>query len=160
MAVSALKHIVLAVLLVSLAGPAWSCFGPKLYLGVPETLEGEVLAELAALYVKEKTGVESILVPLAGASPVGEILAERVDLAVAEKPAEQVTTLLAVPGIPLLLTGDRPLEDLQFTTVGPALRKLAALLDSSTFAGVVNDVKGGEPVKARVRRLLMERAWI
>ncbi len=160
MAVSALRAGLAALLLLCLGVPGQACFGPKLYLGVPATRDGEVLAELAALYVKEKTGVESVLVPLAGKDPVREIRQERLDLAVAPAEEERLPDLLAVAGVPALLSGTRPLQELQFTTVAPALKKLAGLLDAELVSRLVADVAAGEPVKARVRRLLMERAWI
>ena len=137
-----------------------ACFGPKLYLGTPESGEGEVLAELVALYVKEKTGVESILVPLEGKDAVTEIREERLDLAVVSHLDSRLPDLLRVEGGPGLLSGMRPMNDLQFTTVVPALKKLSGLLDAEIFKGLVDDVAAGEPVRARVRRLLMERGWI
>jgi len=165
MAVPALKKflglfLLLALALPTMASPVLACFGPKLYLGVPATREGEVLAELVALYVKEKTGVESVLVPLEGKELQAEIDAARLDLGVAMHAAGELPDLLAIVGLPALLSGPRPLNDLQFTTVVPALHKLAELLDAETFAELVHDVAAGEPPKARVRRLLMERAWI
>jgi len=160
MAVSALKTVFCLVLMTLLVLPAQACFGPKLYLGLPATTRGAVLAELAALYVKEKTGVESILVPLEDHDPVAEVLAGRLDLVVVAVADQRLPDLFAVVDVPALLSGPRPIEELQFTTVGPALHKLAGLLDATTFAALVDDVEAGEPPKARVRRLLMERGWI
>jgi len=152
------RLLVLALLLA--AWPAVACFGPKLYLGVPADPAGTVLAELVALYVQEKTGVASELVALDGKDPVSEIGQERLDLAVAVDHDGRLPVLLGGAGRPALLSGERPLHDLQFTTVVPALRKLDGLLDAATFATLVRDVAAGEPPKARVRRLLMERGWI
>ena len=160
MAVSALKKLLGLLLLLNMVLPVQACFGPKLYLGVPNSREGMLLAELVALYVKEKTGVDSVLVTLDGSDPVGEIRQEKLDLAVSVQPDSRLPDLLGLEGVPALLSGVRPYDDIQFTTVVPALRKLASLLDAETFAGLVDDVASGEPPKARVRRLLMERAWI
>jgi len=157
---SLIARLLVLALLLAAAGPAGACFGPKLYLGVPDDRAGAVLAELVALYVQEKTGVASELVVLDGRDPVDEIRQEHLDLAISAAHDSRLPELLGGEGIPVLLSGKRPLQDLQFTTVAPALRKLDGLLDAATFAALLRDVEAGEPPKARVRRLLMERGWI
>jgi hypothetical protein len=162
MAVRALKTFLAAVALMVLAGaPAAACFGPKLYVGVAADPRQELLFALVSLYVVEKTGVESERLPLAaGESPKTALAEERVDLAFCGAPIEGAETLLAVPGYPLLASGPRPLTDLQFTTVAPALRKLATLLTAADLAELEQRVAGGEKPLAATRRLLRERRWL
>jgi hypothetical protein len=162
MAVRALKAFLATVALMVLAvAPAAACFGPKLYVGVAADPRQELLFALISLYVVEKTGVESErLLLAAGESPATALAEERVDLALTAAPIEGAETLLAVPGYPLLASGPRPLTDLQFTTVAPALRKLATLLTAADLAALEKRVAGGEKPLAAARRLLRERRWL
>lgn len=147
----------LALLLVT-ASPARSCFGPKLYLGVGSGAEAELLQALVSLYIKEKTGVESIRVDLQDKDPRAELAAERVDLALADAGSEGA--LLKLGGFPVLLAGKRPHQDLQFTTVVPALRKLALLLDEELLRQPLAEVRGGASAPAVARQLLTRRGWL
>ena len=162
MAVRALTRVLLSVALSVLAAlPAAACFGPKLYVGLAAEPRQELLYALVSLYVQEKTGVESERVPLAaGENPAQALAAERIDLALAAAPVNGAETLLAVPGYPLLVSGARPLTDLQFTTVVPALRKLAALLTPRDLEELARRVAAGEKPLAAARRLCMERRWL
>jgi len=143
-----------------LAGEAVACFGPKLYVGTGEDAQADLLYALTSLYVKEKTGVETVRTPLEGKDALEELRAERLDLAFAPAGGPQAPELLAVSGYPALISGRRPLEDLQFTTVAPALRKLAALLQPAHLDDLVARVESGAPPAAAARRFLMERGWI
>jgi hypothetical protein len=139
--------------------PVEACFGPKLYLGANGGAEADVLYEMAALYVKEKTGTEMVRVDLDGRDPLVLLKEQKVDLVfVANGSREEV--LLAVGGLPLLLAGGRVLEDLRFTTVAPALQKLGGLLRAEQVTALVAEVHGGAPPAAAVRRFLMARGWI
>lgn len=157
----ALRALILLLALLLSALPAMACFGPKLYLGVAAAPQQELLFAVVTLYVKEKTGVESEAVTLAaGVDPVAELRAERVDMAFVAAPVNGAETLLAVTGYPLLVSGSRPLTDLQFTTVAPALRKLATLLTAADLHTLESRVAAGETPLAAARRLFKERRWI
>lgn len=162
MALRPLTKLLAALLLAAVfAAPAESCFGPKLYIGVFADPRQELLFAAVSLYIQEKTGVESEKVALApAADPGAELRAERVDLAFAPAAVAGAEALLAVPGYPLLVSGARPLTDLQFTTVAPAVRKLATLLTASDLAGMEVRVAAGVTPLAAVRRLFKERRWI
>lgn len=148
------------LLLLVTAFPSAACFGPRLYLGTSSGPQSAVLFEVVALYVKEKTGVETVRVDLSDEAPLAALRAEKADLvlAVGATPAE--ATLLALDGLPRLVAGKRVLEDLQFTTVAPALRRLARLLTLADVAGVLTAVEGGTPPAAAARRLLMTKGWL
>ena len=157
----ALRALTLLLALLLPALPAAACFGPKLYVGVAAEPRQELLFALASLYVQEKTGVESEAVKLvAGVDPAAELRAERVDLVFAVAPVSGAETLLAVAGYPQLLAGPRPMTDLQFTTVVPALRKLAALLSVADLQALEGRVAAGETPLAAARKLFKERRWI
>lgn len=162
MAVRALTRLLTFMLvLLLLAAPVSACFGPKLYWGVGPEPEQAVLYALASLYVKEKTGVESVRNDLAaGQDPLAELVGEQVDLAFvasAQAPGER---LLVIEGLPPLVSGKRPLEDLQFTTVAPALRKLAGLLTREDVVRLAGQVAAGASELAVARQFLMERRWL
>jgi hypothetical protein len=162
MALRPLNRLLPALLLLALtAFPAAACYGPKLYFGVAVDPRQELLFAVATLYVKEKTGVESEQVVLGPeADPGAELRGERVDMVFAAAPINGAETLLAVAGYPLLVSGERPLTDLQFTTVVPALRKLATLLTPADLQALEARVAGGDKPLAAVRRLFKERRWI
>lgn len=161
MALRPLNLLLVVVVFMALAAPAMACFGPKLYVGVAADPRQETLFALVSLYVAEKTGVVSERVTLAAAADAGpELRAEKVDLAFAQAPVPGAETLLAIPGYPVLASGPRPLNDLQFTTVAPALRKLAALLTPRDLQELESRVAAGEKPLAAARRLCMERHWL
>lgn len=153
-----LRSFIGACCVLLFALPVSACFGPKLYVGVGVGAEQELLYALTALYLKEKTGVETERVALAGRDPQSEIAAQRLDLAFTV--AEGDNVLLALPGLPRLISGSRPLEDLQFTTVVPALRKLAALLAAEEVRRLVADVRAGAAPAATARRYLSAKGWL
>lgn len=162
MALRPLRLLLAVCLLTTFAvSPAAACYGPNLFIGVAADPRQELLFAAASLYIKEKTGVESELVKLAaGADPAGELRAERVDMAFVAAAVADAETLLAVPGYPLLVSGARPLTDLQFTTVAPALRRLATLLTADDLRALEARVAAGDKPLAAVRRLFKERRWI
>lgn len=162
MAVRPLKSFLAAIALTVLAvTPASACFGPKLYVGVAADPRQELLFAVVSLYVVEKTGVESERVLLASDDDPGRALAaEKVDLAFAPSPVAGAETLLAIPGYPQLASGARPLTDLQFTTVVPAVRKLATLLTPRDLTELEAQVAAGDKPLAAARKLFMERRWL
>jgi len=156
--------IILCCLLLSglLSCPdAEGCFGPKLFVGVSDSPEEEVLYALVTLYIKEKTGVESTRVEIApDQKPLGLIAGEQVDLAfvATEQPLRSI--VFRLEGMPALAAGGRPLDDLQFTTVLPAVKKLNSLLSRADVEGLLLRVKAGESAMAAARHFLMQRRWI
>lgn len=153
------KLIALLTLLAFIPAGASACFGPKLYLGAGADAKADVLFAVVSLYVKEKTGTETVRVSLEGKDPLREIREERVDLALTPA-GGGATVLLHVSGWPGLASGKRPLEDLQFTTVAPALRKLSSLLTPAHLDGILRQVKGGDSPAAAARRFLAAQRWI
>ncbi|TLM67240.1 MAG: hypothetical protein FDZ69_04950 [Deltaproteobacteria bacterium] len=162
MAVRALTRLIPAVLLLAFAAaaPAQGCFGPKLYIGVAAEARQEMLFALVSLYVAEKTGVQSERVDLRGGDPGQALHGEQVDLAFAVAPPAGTEVVLAVAGYPLLASGSRPLTDLQFTTVVPALRKLAGLLTPRDLAELEARIRDGATPLAAARGLCQERRWL
>lgn len=147
------------LLIILLAAPAAACYGPKLHLGSSGTVQDEALFALVSLYLKEKTGINTVLVELAGRTPAQVLAANKVDLVFAESGAEG-TVVLEIPGLSLLLAGPRPGQDLQFTTVLPALRRLGKVLNVADVAELVGRIEGGASPMAAARSLLMARRWI
>ena len=161
MVVRALKAFYLGLTVVLMMNSAASaCFGPKLFIGAGSSVTDEVMFSLVSLYVKEKTGVESNRVIFDDEDPRREIVEERVDLAFGPATFDEEMIVLAVEGYPVLVTGKRPLEDIQFTTVVPAIRKLSRLLTTGDVAMLVEKVDAGESPMAAVRNFMMERRWI
>lgn len=138
---------------------AQACFGPKLYIGVDAVPEQRFLHALIALYVKEKTGVEMETVAVPAAQAGGELAAQRLDLAFLP-PSGNSEALLAPVGLPQLYAAPRVREDLQFTTVVPALRKLDRLLKPVDLRPQVEAVARGESAAAVARTFLNRQGWL
>lgn len=159
MVVRTLKIYSLVLLLCMLALPVQACFGPKLFLGIPADSDGQVLTSLVAIYIKEKTGIDTERVDLESRDVRQEILTDKLDYGfVTENGALQ--TILHVEGLPLLVSGPRILNDLQFTTVAPALQRLQNILKPEHIAHIRQDVDNGSLPMAAARKFLMKQRWI
>mgnify|MGYP001819502321 CR=1 FL=1 len=159
MVVRTLKIYCLVLLLSTLALPVQACFGPKLFLGIPADSDGQVLTSLVAIYIKEKTGIDTERVDLEGRNVRQEISADKLDYGfVAENGSLQ--TILYVEGLPLLVSGPRILNDLQFTTVAPALQRLQKILKPEHVEQIRQDVANGRLPMAAARKFLMKQRWI
>ena len=158
----AIRSLVMAMLLVTLAcSPVQACFGPKLFVGVGQGGQNDVVFALVTLYVQEKTGVESKRVEIEkDQDPLALLSNEKADLVLMLADETLDNTVFHVEGLPLLATGKRPLEELQFTTVLPAIRKLNRLLKYEDVARLVGRVDTGESAMAVAREFFMERRWI
>lgn len=160
-----LSRPLLSLVLLTLVFAAWvplaqACFGPKLYIGLSDTAEQRAFYAVVALYIKEKTGVETVAVPLEGADPLRALAEKRVDMALIDELSDAFTPLVTAAGAPYLLSGSRPLEELQFTTVAPALQRLDRLLTPELFAPLAAEVAAGAPPAATARAFLMRQRWI
>lgn len=143
-------HLIIFILLLLCTAPAWACFGPKLYIGVEVGVAGELNFALVSLYIKEKTGVEAVRVDMAAKDAVAAVAAaEQVDLATA--PATSSGGLLTLPDGSILLAGKRVRDDLQFTTVLPALNKLQRVLAQADATALLARVQAGEGAVAVAR---------
>lgn len=150
------RRCTLLILLLLWTAPAWACFGPKLYIGVESGVRGDLNFALLSLYIKEKTGVEAVRVEVAEKDAVAAIAAaERVDLASA--PTTSAGGLLTLPDKTILLVGKRVRDDLQFTTVLPALNKLQRLLAQADASGLLARVRAGEGALAVARSWFKEQ---
>ncbi len=149
----------LLVLLVS--APVQACFGPKLFVGAGPEIREEALFALLTLYVQEKTGVESIRVEIAkNQRPLDLITSKKVDLVFISTKEASGEVVFQLADMPLLVTGPRPLDDLQFTTVLPAIKKLNRLLEKVDVEFLVSQIKAGKSAMSVARRFLMENRWI
>lgn len=144
------KLLLLTSIFLGLTLPTLACFGPKLYTGVGVGAENELRFALVSLYLKEKTGVELERVELAAREPATEIAGGHFDLAFATTGDVSVAAL-RLPDGALLLAGKRVRDDLQFTTVLPALTKLQGVVASAEWPGLVQRVRAGEGALAVAR---------
>ena len=143
------------------ASHASACFGPKLFVGVSAGAEHDLLYALVTLYVKEKTGVESIRVDIdKQTNPLKLITDDEADMVFVVTKESLQNAVLNVKDFPALVAGKRPLEELQFTTVLPAVKKLDHLLKNEDVQILVNKVKTGKSAMAVAREFFMENRWI
>ncbi len=154
-----MRLLVLLSLLFLAPCQGWSCFGPKLYIAADTSPQQQVLYGLVSIYIREKTGIESELVPRDGA-PVGELIRlGRADLEVGSGPAPQ-HPIWQVAQTAWLISGPRPVNELQFSLVPRALERLEQRLTGQQIAVLVNRVAAGEPPLAVARDFLQRQDWI
>ena len=154
-----LVGIVLLAVLVSF--PAQACFGPKLFVGAGSTTQQELLYALVTLYVQEKTGVESTRVEVGvSQNPLDLLSADKVDLVFVPVNDPVNETAFQLSDLPPLVAGPRPVNDLQFTTVLPAVAKLNRLLTSADVELLVLQVEAGNSAMSVARKFLMGNRWI
>ncbi len=154
-------RITLVFFLVLLPGGAFGCFGPKLYIAAGDSHRQEAFYALVSIYIKEKTGTDSVHVARDGSAPGALIADSRADLEIIDESASVDGRLLFhKPGLPLLLSGPRPLEDLQFTLVPRALERLGRLLTAAQFDLLVARIAGGEAPLAAARDFLRQQDWL
>lgn len=151
----------LAILLLLTALPVSACFGPKLYIGTPAGEDGELLFHLADIYLHEKTGVESLRFELTENQTAEAALQnEQVDLAFQRSASQTRPALLQLGDQWWLLSGPRPTDDLQFTTVPRTLAKLQRLMTAQDLAQLRQQVAAGALPAAAVRQLYQQRSWL
>jgi hypothetical protein len=149
------------VLAVLVSKPAQACFGPKLFVGAGATPQQEILYAIVTLYVQEKTGVESNHVEVGmRQDPLDLLSAEKVDLVFVANNESAQEVVFKLPDLPPLVTGPRPVNDLQFTTVLPAIAKLNRLLTTADVELLVKQVNAEKSPMAVVRKFLMGNRWI
>lgn len=163
MVVSALKTGLLSLLLlVTLqASASMACFGPKLFIGLGPGLESEMRYHLVSIYLHEKTGIDCTSVELrAGQTALEAISLKEIDLGFAAvAPAESVALLELDDGLKLY-SGERPLNDLQFSTVGRVFDKLQKRINQLSLEPVRQRIKAGGLPATVVRDFMMENGWI
>ena len=156
-----LKTLLFILLLALFALPAAACFGPKLYIGTPAGEEGELLFHLASIYIHEKTGVDSTRFEMTDEQSAEAVLQrEEVDLVFSHSAVATRKALLQIGAELWLLSGPRPTDDLQFTTVPRTLKKLQRLLTTEDLSALQRQVASGVLPATAIRKLYMERNWI
>jgi len=153
-----LRSLVCLIMVLIIAQGAAACFGPKLYFGVGPEKDQELVFVLVSLYVHEKTGTESLAIET-DTEPLELLEAGRADLALSRTTTSR-PVLLNLGTAGHLVSGPRPLTELQFTLVPKALAKLDSLLKVEDFVFLRSQVADGEPVRAAVRRFLTDKGWI
>jgi hypothetical protein len=154
-----LASIVLLTVLVS--NPVQACFGPKLFVGAGSTTQQELLYALVTLYVQEKTGVESTRVEVdVSQNPLNLLTEDKVDLVFVPVNESVNETVFQLSDLPPLVAGSRPVNDLQFTTVLPAVAKLNRLLTSTDVEILLRQVEAGKSAMSVARKFLMKNRWI
>ncbi len=163
MVVSALKKIVLLmpVVLLFFVATGYACFGPKLFIGVGPGLEGEMRYHLVAIYLHEKTGIDSTMITLkTGQTAIAAISAEEIDLGFSTVESSEATHVLKLEEGLNLYSGKRPFNDLQFSTAARAFAKLQKKLASNNLAEIRLSISSGTLPATAVRNFMMQNGWI
>ena len=163
MVVSTLKRALLLLILLLLlqVSAGFACFGPKLFIGAVPGLEGEMRYYLVSIYLHEKTGIDSIQVALkAGQTSIDAITAQEIDLGFAAAAETVHPAVLQLDDGLQLYAGERPLNDLQFSTVGRVFSLLQKRIDGSSLEPIRQRIKAGVLPATAVRDFMMENGWI
>lgn len=163
MAIPALRKISLLIfvaLIVSVAS-GYACFGPKLFIGVEPGLEGEMRYHLLSIYLHEKTGIDSTMIELdSGQTALQAIGANEIDLGFSPGSTTDPAYVLTLEEGINLYSGDRPRNDLQFSTTGKALSKLGQRLDNHSISTIRQSISSGILPATAVRKFMMQSGWI
>ncbi|TYO99618.1 hypothetical protein EDC39_102141 [Geothermobacter ehrlichii] len=156
-----MSRTTLLLLFVLLPVSAFGCFGPKLYIATGDSYRQQAFYALVSIYIKEKTGTDSVLVARGEADPGALIAASRADLEIVDgnEPAAG-RILFRKAGLPFLLSGSRPLEDLQFSLIPRALDRLCRQLTVAQFDRLVARIAQGEAPMAVAREFLRQQDWL
>lgn len=156
-----MRYMLLALMLFTLTGtPAGACFGPKLFVATDGGVRQQILTALVTIYLQEKTGIESTLVTIPSGGGETALRDDQVDLVFSPDEPASGTPVFNVRGLPLLFSGPRPLAELQFSLVVPALKKLQGLLQAEQVEGLISEVEAGAPPLATARRFLQRQGWL
>jgi len=163
MVVPVLKMSLLSlVLLLSLhVSAGMACFGPKLFIGLVPGLEGEMRYHLVSIYLHEKTGIDSTPVELKdNQTALDAIALQEIDLGFAvDTPTDRIAVLQLDDGLKLY-SGERPLNNLQFSTVGRVFKKLQKRIDQTNLNAVRQRIRAGSLPATAIRDFMMEHGWI
>ena len=144
-----------------LTSSTFACFGPKLFVGTEPGLAGEMRYHLVALYLHEKTGIDSVhVVYEPGQNALQAISAQKIDLGFSTADESDIPVLLKLTDGQVLYSGKRPLEDLQFSTAPRALQKLQQRLNNASLQSVEEQIAAGELPAAAIRNFMLEAGWI
>ena len=153
--------ILLALGICLLSGtPAVACFGPKLFVATDGGARQQLLSAVVTIFLKEKTGIESNLVTIPPGGGQQALQEDRVDLVFSPDEIVGATLVFKVEALSSLFSGPRPLEELQFSLVVPALKKLQGLLQPEQVRRLIGRVESGAPPLATARRFLQKQGWI
>lgn len=148
------------LLLFLYASQSFACFGTELIIGYEgKNNKSYYIASLLELYIKEKTGIDTKLLPLDD-SKLHLISEEKVDLVIypMKEPKGLTKNSLIKDGEETFYYRTKIREDLRFATLEETLKRLSSKLTKSDMDQLFRtiDVKG-KP-KRTIKEFLSERA--
>jgi hypothetical protein len=162
----------LSILWLPPAGNA--CFGDKLGIGYIKGVEGEFSAHLIAIYIKEKTGIGSVVNEFENAASVESSLKkDKTDIIIwtgnmdkldieklAEEKKESSFFLLVQGGgrRVILEVSKKRLKDIKFFTLNKVMERVGGIISAADFQRLVSEVKDKKKFsKQAAREYLLEK---
>jgi hypothetical protein len=156
---------------------AKACFGDKLGFGYLKGTQDEFSTQLIAIYIKEKTGIDSVVNEFATlASAEKSLKKDETDIIVLTGPSNELDneklagnhkesrffTLVEVDGNKVVLrVAKKRLEDIKFFTLNKVMDRVHKIIKPADFKASVARVKSGEKFpKQEAREYLVERDLI
>jgi hypothetical protein len=148
----------------------YACFGDKLGIGYIKGVEDEFCAHLVALYIKEKTGIDSIVNKFGSADAVeGSLKKVETDIIIwtveKEKSSGAGTkffSLLENGGNKIILeVSKKILDDIRFHTLNKVMERIGKIINHSDFESAISLIKDGKKFsKQAAREYLVEEDLI
>lgn len=151
------------IFLISLFLPLKSnaCFGPELIIGYEDNkINYYVVSIILELYIKEKTGVGTKIIPITDRNILNLLKDEKVDILLIDNMFDTGSLSKKI------FTNDKKYnlyyrtninEDLRFTTVMEAIDKLSKNINSKDISTLIEIIKTDKQERRVVREFLMKR---
>lgn len=154
------KTMVILFLLLINTYQSLACFGTELIIGYDERdSKSYYVASLLELYIKEKTGIDTKLLPLNN-SKLNLISEEKVDLIVYPlKDTRGLTkTALVNKGEETFFYRTKIKEDLRFSTLEETLKRLSSKLTKGDLLQLFSLIEKKGKTKRTIKEFLTERS--
>lgn len=154
-----------------------ACFGDKLGIGHLKGARDEFASQLIAIYIKEKTGIGSVVNEFAdNGSAERSFKKEETDIIImtgaadtlddeklaSENKDSKFFTLVGESGLKVVLRVSKTrLEDIKFFTLNKVMERIGKVISAADFKEMVNLVKNGKKYpKEAAREYLLEKDLI
>lgn len=155
-----IKKISTLLFVLILTTNSLACFGPELIIGYEEgNLRSFYIASILELFIQEKTGISSTLIPLNNKS-LSKIQEEKVDVVVYPiKDTKMLTKQnLTIEGQYFYYYRTKIREDLRFALLEETFKKLASKLTKKELEELFKIVEKRGKIKKTIKEFLIERA--
>lgn len=155
------KIILLFFILLFLPFKSNACFGPELIIGYEHNdIENYINSIILELYIKEKTGVGTKIIPISLENIPNLVQNEKIDIFFSGKPINMPTLTKKIFTLDKkysLYFRTKINEDLRFTTVMEAIEKISKKINSQDIIRLAEKTKTEKQERRLVKEFLIKR---